>query len=206
MTLMPVRPLRSTAPEPAALHARAMDNLQFIRQTMESATSFTAVSGWGVVIVGVTALLAALVAGRERNADVWLAIWLGEALLSFAIAGSATVRKARTSRQPLLSMPGKRFALSFSPPMIVGALLTVALYRAGFLSAIPGVWMLLYGTGIVTGGAFSVPVVPVMGLCFMAVGTAALFVPAAWRDGLMAAAFGGLHIVFGFIIARRYGG
>ena len=151
---------------------------------MESATSFTAVSGWGVVIVGVTALLAALVAGRERNADIWLAIWLGEALLSFAIAGSATVRKARTSGQPLLSMPGKRFALSFSPPMIVGALLTVALYRAGFLSAIPGVWMLLYGTGIVTGGAFSVPVVPVMGLCFMAVGTAALFVPAAWPPPL----------------------
>jgi hypothetical protein len=202
---MPVRPLR-TAPEPVALHARAMDNLRFIRETMERATAFTAVSGWGVVIVGLSALLVALLASRERDPDLWLAIWLGEALLSFVIAGGATVRKARTSGQPLISMPGKRFALSFSPPMIVGALLTVALYRAGFLGAIPGAWMLLYGTGIVTGGAFSVRVVPVMGLCFMAEGAAALFLPPAWRDGLMASAFGGLHIVFGFVIARRYGG
>jgi len=192
--------------EPAALHARAMDNLRFIRQTMESATAFTAISGWGVVIVGLTAFAAAVLASRQTSAEVWLAIWLGEALASFVIAGGATVRKARSSREPLLSRPGKRFALSFAPPMMVGALLTVALYRFGFPAAIPGMWMLLYGTAIVTGGAFSVRIVPVMGLCFMAEGAAALFLPLAWRNGLMAAAFGGFHVVFGFIIARRYGG
>ncbi len=206
MPLMPVRPPGAIAVEPAALHARAMDNLRFIRQTMESATAFTAVSGWGVLIVGLTALAAAILASRQTSAEAWLGIWLGEAMLSFAIAGGATMRKARASRQPLISMPGKRFALSFAPPMMVGAVLTVALYRAGLTSAIPGMWMLLYGTGIVTGGAFSVRVVPVMGLCFMAEGAAALFLPLAWRDALMAAAFGGLHIVFGFVIARRYGG
>ncbi|HEY1206397.1 MAG: hypothetical protein ABSH46_10760 [Bryobacteraceae bacterium] len=192
--------------EPAALHARAMDNLRFIRQTMESATAFTAISGWGVVIVGLTAFAAAVLASRQTSAEAWLAIWLGEALASFVIAGGATVRKARSSREPLLSRPGKRFALSFAPPMMVGALLTVALYRFGFPAAIPGMWMLLYGTAIVTGGAFSVRIVPVMGLCFMAEGAAALFLPLAWRNGLMAAAFGGFHVVFGFIIARRYGG
>jgi hypothetical protein len=116
------------------------------------------------------------------------------------------MRKARTSRQPLLSKPGQRFALSFAPPMVVGALLTVALYRVGLPGAIPGMWILLYGTGIVTGGAFSVRIVPVMGLCFMALGAAALFLPLTWQGGLMAVAFGGLHLVFGFIIARRYGG
>jgi hypothetical protein len=183
-----------------------MDNLRFIRQTMENATAFTAVSGWGVVIVGLTALAAALVARSERSVSAWLTIWLGEAVLSFAVAGGATFRKARASKVPLFSMPGKRFALSFTPPMLVGGLLTVALWSQGLYTAIPGTWLLLYGTGIVTGGAFSVRVVPVMGLCFMALGAAALFLPFGWRDWLMAAGFGGLHVVFGFIIARRYGG
>jgi hypothetical protein len=204
--MLPVHPPLRSSGETAHMHVRAMDNLRFIRQTMESATAFTAVSGWGLVIVGVTALAAAVVASRQTSPGVWLMIWLGEGVLSFLIAGGATVRKARTSKLPLFSMPGKRFALNFSPPMIVGALLTAALYRAGFLDAIPGMWLLVYGTGIVTGGAFSVRVVPVMGLCFMAEGAAALFLPPLWRDGLMAAGFGGLHVVFGFIIARRYGG
>lgn len=204
--MLPVHTPRGDSPEPAHLHVRAMDNLRFIRQTMENATAFTAVSGWGLVIVGVTALVAAVVASRQASADAWLWVWLGEGALSFAVAGGATVRKARTSKLPLFSMPGKRFVLSFSPPMIVGALLTGALWRAGLYDTIPGMWLLVYGTGIVTGGAFSVRVVPVMGLCFMAEGAAALFLPSVWRDSLMVAGFGGLHMVFGTVIARRYGG
>ncbi|HOL71643.1 MAG TPA: hypothetical protein PLA43_15105 [Bryobacteraceae bacterium] len=183
-----------------------MDNLRYIRETMERATAFTAVSGWGLVIVGCTAVMAAFLAARIQNPDAWLVLWLLEALVSLAIAGGATYRKARASTLPLFSMPGKRFAFSFTPPMLVGALLTAVLFRAGLYSAFPGTWMLLYGTGIVTGGAFSVKVVPVMGTCFMAVGAAALFLPASWGNVLMGASFGGLHIVFGTIIARRYGG
>lgn len=183
-----------------------MDNLQFIRETMERATAFTAVSGWGLVIVGVSAIGAAVIARRLSNPDAWLTLWLAEGLFSFLIAGGAAIRKARASKMPLFSMPGKRFALSFSPPMIVGALLTAALYRAGLDRALPGMWLLLYGCGIVTGGAFSVRVVPVMGVCFMAEGAAALLLPMAWANWIMVAGFGGLHLLFGIIIARRYGG
>jgi hypothetical protein len=202
-----VTPARMPRPlsDPAGLHTRAMDNLRFIRRTMENATAFTAISGWGLVVVGVSAVFAALLVHRARP-EIWLALWLGEAALSFLIAAGTTVGKAVACKLPLFSIPGKRFALSFSPPMLVGILLTAVLYRAGLYDAIPGLWLLLYGTGIVTGGAFSVPVVPVMGVCFMAVGAFALFLPFAWRDWLMAAGFGGLHVIFGFVIARRYGG
>jgi MFS family permease len=183
-----------------------MDNLRFIRETMERATAFTAVSGWGLVMVGATAVGAAFLAHQVGSSGGWLTIWLAEALLALVIAGGSTLRKARASKMPLFSMPGKRFALSFSPPMVVGALLTAVLYRAGLSSALPGVWMLLYGTGIVTGGAFSVRIVPVMGLCFMAQGAAALFLPVSWGAGLMVAGFGGLHVLFGIVIARKFGG
>ncbi len=197
---------KTTFEEPPTLQARAMDNLKFIRETMESAASFTAVPGWGMVAVGATAALAAFVAARAGTKETWLLVWLGEAFLSLLVAGWAISRKARAANVGLLSGPGRKFALSFTPPLFVGALLTVVLLRLGLIEVVPGVWLLLYGTGVVTGGAFSVRIVPVMGLCFMLVGTIALFCPVAWNDYFMAGGFGGLHILFGAEIARRHGG
>jgi hypothetical protein len=192
--------------EPPALHERAMDNLKYIRETMERATSFTAISGWGQVAIGITALAAALLAEQQKFFKGWLAVWVAEATIALLIAGWSMDRKARAARMPLLSGPGRKVAFSLSPPIFAGAILTVVLYRAGLSSAIPGLWLLLYGTGVVTGGMFSVSVVPIMGLCFMALGAAAFLAPPVLANWFMAAGFGGLHIVFGVIIARRYGG
>lgn len=201
-----VRPLHSTTPEPPALHARAMDNLAFIRDTMEKAGSFTAVSGWGMVAVGLIATIAATIASAQHSVLRSIYVWIAAAVLAPAVSAFAIVGKARRAHMPLLSGPGRKFILSFSPPLIVGALLTVVLYRAGVVAAIPGMWLLLYGTAVVAGGAFSVRLIPVMGICFMLAGTLALFTPPAWNDWIMAAAFGGLHIAFGVPIARRHGG
>lgn len=202
-----VTPLhRDPAPEPPALHARAMDNLAFIRDTMEAAGAFTAVSGWGMVAVGTVATVAAVIASSRHSPVQSLYVWLGAAVLATIIMLWAIVRKARKARMPLLSGPGRKFVLSFSPPMVVGALITIVLYRAGLPETIPGMWLLLYGTAVVAGGAFSVKIVPVMGICFMLAGTLALFTPTSWNDWIMAAAFGGLHIGFGIPIARRHGG
>lgn len=188
------------------LEALAMDDLRFIRKTMERAGSFTAVPGWGAVAVGITALIAATIASLWTSPDFWVATWLAEAVLALGIGGWTIGRKARMARTPLYSGPGKRFALSLVPPLAVGALLTVALYRAGMPHFLPGVWLLLYGTGVVTGGAFSVRIVPVMGLCFLALGSVALFAAPSWGSGFMALGFGGLHVLFGLIIAGRHGG
>jgi len=183
-----------------------MDNLRFIRETMEGAAYFTAVSGIGEMTVGVTALAAAWLASRRSTAWEWLVVWLWEALAAFLITTGAIVWKARRSETDLFSRPGRRFALGLFPPLIAGALLTPVLYTAGDLEVLPGLWLLLYGAGVVTGGAFSVRTVPVMGLAFMGAGAAALLLPASWGDILLAAGFGGLHLVFGAIIARRHGG
>jgi len=192
--------------EPVSLDAHARDNLRFIRQTMERAGKFTAVPGWGGVAVGLTALAAAAVAWRQSSSAAWLATWLAEALLAAMIGAWAVAWKAKAVGLSLLSAPGRRFALSFAPPLVVGALLTAVLINAGLVAALPGTWLLLYGTGVVTGGAFSIEAVPLMGLCFMALGAAALFSPDAWGNIFMAVGFGGLHIIFGAVIARRYGG
>jgi hypothetical protein len=183
-----------------------MDNLAFIRDTMEAAGSFTAVSGWGMVAVGIIATIAATVASAQNTALRSIYVWMAAAVLAPCVSLWAITRKARRAHMPLLSGPGRKFILSFSPPMLVGALLTIVLYRGGIMQAIPGMWLLLYGTGVVAGGAFSVRIVPVMGICFMLAGTLALFTPVNWNDWIMAAAFGGLHIAFGILIARRHGG
>jgi len=192
--------------EPPALHDRAMDNLRFIRETMERASAFTAVPGWGQVAIGLTALFAALVASQQQTFAAWFAVWMAEAAVSACIAGWTMYRKAHASDTSLLSQPGRKLIINLSPPMLVGALLTVVFYRAELTTQLPGLWLLLYGTGVVTGGAFSVRPVPFMGLCFMFLGAGALFLPGAWGDWLMAAGFGLLHIIFGLHIARNYGG
>ena len=192
--------------EPPALHERAMDNLKYIRETMERATAFTAISGWGLVAIGVTALAATLLSAQQKAFKGWLTVWVAEAVIALLIAGWSMDRKARAAKMPLLSGPGRKVAFSLSPPIFAGAIVTVVLYRAGLTNAIPGLWLLLYGTGVITGGMFSVSAVPFMGLCFMALGAAAFLVPAVLANWFMAAGFGGLHIVFGVIIARRYGG
>jgi hypothetical protein len=194
---------------PAAepLHEHAMENLRFIRDAMARAGRFTAVPGWGGVLLGATALLAAPIAGPPDGSIRWVTIWLGEAAIAAAIALVAMTRKARRSGTPLSSAtPARRFALAYLPPLVAGMVLTAVFARIGLMARLPGCWLLLYGTAVATGGAFSVRVVPLMGAAFMATGVAAFAAPAAWGHWMMAAGFGGLHIMFGIAIARNYGG
>jgi hypothetical protein len=191
---------------PEALHDRALDHLAFIRQTMESATAFTAVSGWAQAAIGVTALATAALARREHDPQRWLTVWLVEAILAVALAGCGMTWKARRSGLSLVSGPARKFAWNFAPPLLVGALLTVAFARVGLWGDLPAVWLLLYGTAVITGGAFSVRIVPAMGIGFLLLGAAALFTPNRLGDLWLAAGFGLLHVGFGVAIARRYGG
>ena len=210
--MSPILPLHRRDEEPSALHEHAMADLRYIRRTMEEAGAFTALPGWGMVLVGVTALGAAGLAAPRHGSRDWLVIWLLEAGLALGIAALSLARKAlvgtpaEQASHPLLRGPGRRFALSFAPPLAAGALLTAVLMHTGWTEILPGLWLLLYGASVATGGAFSIRIVPVMGVCFMLAGGVALLAPPAWSDAILAASFGGLHIVFGVLIARRHGG
>jgi hypothetical protein len=193
-------------PAPPALHDHAIEHLRFIRETMEHAARFTAVPGRGGVLMGISAILAAPIAGPPRNSVRWIGVWMLDALVAAAIGLVAIVRKARRSGSPLVAGPAQRFARAFLPPFLAGVVLTGAFVRLGLIERLPGCWLLLYGAAVATGGAFSVGVVPVMGVCFMILGTAALLTPPDWGHAFLAAGFGGLHVVFGLLIMRKYGG
>ncbi len=204
MRAMPTLRRRHRRPFPIEQHAVA--DLHFIRETMERTTTLTAIPGWGQVAMGATALGAAVIASRAANGTAWVGIWLVEAVLAVAIGSAAMAFKARAAGLVFRTVAWRRFALSFSLPLLAGGLLTIRLQRAGWLDALPGVWMLAYGVGVASGGAFSVAAVRVMGYAFMALGAVALFAASGARDLWMAAGFGLMHVGFGLWIARRHGG
>jgi hypothetical protein len=183
-----------------------MEDLRFIRQTMENGNAFTAVPGWGGVGMGVTALAASAIAAGQETAGSWLGVWAIEAVLAAAIGAWAIGRKARRFELPVLSGTGRKVLLGFAPPALAGIIITVALWTAGPTRLIPGAWLLLYGVAVVAGGTFSVRVVPLMGACFMILGALTLLVVPGAGNLMLALGFGGLHVVFGTIIARRHGG
>jgi len=183
-----------------------MEDLRFIRRTMENGNTFTAVPGWGGVGMGLTALVAAVIAAGRGTPEGWLGVWATEAVVAAGIGAWAVERKARRVGLPVLSGTGRKVLLGFAPAALAGIVLTGALWLAGAMRMIPGAWLLLYGVAVVAAGTFSVRVVPLMGVCFMVLGTLGLLLVPDAGNTLMALGFGGFHVAFGTVIARRHGG
>jgi len=203
---MPASAGNEPLPESSALHARAMADLRFIRETMESASAFSAFSGWGLILIGGVATACGLVAARQPTHLGWLTAWVAAAGISALIGALSTARKTRSAQEPLIPGPARKFALSLAPAVVSGALLTVALERAEGFDLLPGMWLLLYGAGLVAAGAWSVRVVPVIGAAFMVLGAVGLLLPLPWGNWLLVGGFGGLHVAFGVIVGRKHGG
>ncbi len=201
-----IRKTNDAENEPVNIGDRAMDNLRFIRETMERSAVFTSVPGYGGALMGATAIGAAIIAHNQPSIKNWLIVWLVEAALAFSIGLFALWQKSKTSGESLASVPAKKFALAFAPPMVAGTILTALFYYRGFYEFLPCVWLTLYGTAVVTGGAYSVRIVPIVGWIFVALGAVAAFAPGNAGNLLMALGFGATQIVFGLIVARRYGG
>jgi hypothetical protein len=200
----------------AFLHERAMDNLSFIRDAMARSAPLTAVSGWGTVVMGCAALVGACVGSLRRTEDWWIGAWLAVAFAGCLSGFAGMVLKSRRQRTPLFSAVGRNFALSLFPPIFAGVVLTEVLYERELDALMPGVWLMMYGVGVVTGGAFSIKVLPLTGFCFIFLGVYAFYPPVpifdpvigtlTCADLILAAGFGLFHIVSGLYIAWRHDG
>lgn len=193
------------APNTINLAERAEDNLRFIRSTMESASVFTGLSGKGYIFTGITAVVASWLASIQPDPERWLLVWMGELALATVIATAFTWKKTRQLGLSMRLSTTRKLLSAFLPAMLVGGLLTLVFYREQLIPLLPGIWLSLYGAAVTTAGAWSVRVLPAMGVVFMLLGAVALLTPVS-ADWLMALGFGGLHIVFGTLIWRRYGG
>jgi hypothetical protein len=187
------------------LHEQAADSLAFIRATMARSAEFTAVPGWGGVAMGCVGLTAGAAGALAPDASVWLNVWLGAALVAGGSGLAAMHLKARRHQVALWSASGRRFAQGFFPALAAGAILTFVLVQAEAFALLPGVWLLLYGAGVLAGATASVPLLTWLGAGMMALGVVSSLTRSA-GDLWLAAGFGGLHIIFGFIIARKHGG
>jgi len=157
--------------------------------------------------MGLTALGAAYIAHNQAPLiRDWLFTWLVEAALAFGIGLFAMWQKSKLAGTSLNTAPARKFALSFVPPLVCGVAITLGLWRLGHFEAMIPVWLLLYGAAVVTGGSYSVRAVPIMGWCFIVLGAVAFFLPASTGNIMMAIGFGLFHIIFGIVIARKYGG
>jgi len=193
-------------PAPAALHSRAIADLKFIRDTMASAATYTAFSGWGLLVVGLGALVTGLLAARESTRTGELTVWLIDGGISLVAGAAASILKARRADQPLFAGPIRKFSLSFAPTILVGAIVSFAMLHTSAEGFLPALWLLLYGAGLVAAGTQSIWIIPTMGACFFSLGLLALFGPAGWSNLLLTAGFSGLNAAFGIVIARRHGG
>lgn len=191
---------------PDAIADHAAENLRFIRHAMERSATFTAVPGWGGAAMGSIALATAGAAAVQPSAERWLGVWLLGAAIAFTVGVVSMARKARSAGLALTAASARRFALGLAAPLIAGAALTFGLWLHDAWALMPSVWLLLYGTGVLTGGAFSVAPVRVLGASFMALGMVALVTPPSWGNVWLALSFGALQIAFGLYIARRHGG
>lgn len=193
------------AEEPIYLNRRAEENLQFIREAMENAGVFTGISGLGYMVTGFTAIAVAWVAAVQADKQLWFWIWMTELMVATFIASSLTYLKSRRQGKSLRQATIRKLLAAFLPAMVAGGLFSLVFYQLGLFEVLPGIWLTLYGAAVITAGAWSVRVLPLMGVLFMILGVFALFMPQA-GDILMALGFGGLHIVFGTLIWRHYGG
>lgn len=190
---------------PTSLHGVAADNLRYIRATMESATAFTGISGKGYVLAGLTAFVAAWIAAQQTTPLLWLSVWLLEAVLACSVTLLLSADKARTQGKSLWSGSGRKLLFAFLPTLAVGAVVTLAFHLQGNTMLLPGLWLILYGAGVMTAGAHSIRPIPLMGLLFIMLGSVQLLGLAPMTLTL-ALGFGGLHLAFGILIWRQHGG
>jgi hypothetical protein len=187
------------------IREQATANLRFIRGAMERAEKVSAASGAAAMAMGGIAIATMALAAPIAALEGQLAVWIVSAFVALCAGSAGSWVKARRNDLVLLGDAGRRFLLCLIPPLLVGAVLTAALWSTQ-ISLLPAIWMLLYGCGVLAAGTYAAPPVMYMGGCFIVAGLFTHALPAAFGNVLLGAAFGGLHLVFGYQVYRHHGG
>jgi hypothetical protein len=203
MSASPKRPRRI---EPTPIDSGALENLRYIRSTIEAAHTFTTVPGKGCIAMGITALVAVGFESIPQLKPHWLGIWVAAAIVACGSALWFMEQKARAQGLSLRRAVAKRFFMTLAPAFIAGAVLTAALVGIVDRELVTGMWMLLYGAGLAACGLFAIPAVFTAGLAFMGLGIATLWLPPGSAHIVLALGFGGIHLALGTTIVRHHGG
>jgi hypothetical protein len=192
--------------EPTPIDSGALENLRYIRSTIEAAHTFTTVPGRGCIAMGITALLAVGLESIPALAPHWLGVWVGAAIVACCSALWCMEQKARAQGLSLRRAVARRFFMTLAPAFLSGAILTAVLAGEVSREVVTGMWLLLYGAGLAACGQFSVPAVVTAGIAFMGLGTATLWLPPGSAHIVLALGFGGIHLALGTTIVRHHGG
>jgi hypothetical protein len=191
---------------PIDIKEQATENLRFIRGAVERAERVSSASGAGGMAMGGVALCAMALAAGMGSLQDQLLVWIGAAFIALGVGSVGSWLKARKNDLVLLGDPGRRFLLCLIPSLVVGAVLTVSLWPTDQVILLPGLWMMLYGCGVLAAGTYAAAPVMQMGGCFIAAGLFAHALPETWSNVLLGAVFGGLHLYFGYQVYRHHGG
>lgn len=195
----------------------AEEHLRVIRQAMERSTRHSTLSGLSGVLAGLFAL----------SASLWTAGWVGDpslpgnrvgfvaiwgATLLLAALGDIVLTKRRAARvgKTAFSALGRQLARAVAPGLLTGLAVTL-LYLAHPERIGPflyGLWMLCYAVSLLAIGMLSVREVSVLGWAFLLAGAVTLLLPVGGPvdpSVVMAAAFGGFHIVYGLWMGIKHG-
>ena len=184
------------------IDSHAAATLRYIRASMDAAAS-VAVPGSAGIAMGSIGLLAMVTASAPGLREYWLGVWLAAAVVGGGVGFALMTRPASLRGLALSGTPLRKFALGLFPALFGGAVLTAVHWSNGNLHAIPGTWLLLYGCALISASVAATRMIAAMGASFVALSCLALLAPDSLQMLLLGSGFGGLHMLFGFLIGRK---
>jgi len=194
---------------PISIESRALGTIAYIRRSIDSSGSM-AVPGMAGVVMGVIGIAATVVASVPRGAAHWLQIWLIAAAAALLFGGATMARQAADNGHARYLGPLRKFLLCLCPALFAGAVLTGLLWNAHATHLIPGVWLSLYGCGVLSASTVTIArtmrLISIMGVLFMLLGLLAFASPPQVHTAILGLGFGALHSIFGVLLGRvNYG-
>jgi hypothetical protein len=168
---------------------QALAEINAIRTQVARETQFR---GYGPRSTAASGVLAVLVAGGqslwlkpyEKNASVFLLVWVATAAVAAGLSAWETFNRTRKVHFGFSREMIQAAIEQFVPAMVVGLMLTVVLVRTApqVLWMLPGLWELAFSLGIFASCRFLPRPMFAVGLWYLVAGLACLAIESGPRD------------------------